>query len=66
MDGYEVARQIRRTPGLENIMLAALTGWGQQEDRRRSAEAAFNQHLVKPVNQKALEDLLSKLRSLTG
>jgi CheY-like chemotaxis protein len=38
MDGYEVARRLRQQPGLESVRLAALTGWGQQEDRRRSAE----------------------------
>ncbi|WP_425613586.1 PAS domain S-box protein [Anatilimnocola sp. NA78] len=41
MDGYEVARQMRQLTGLENVVLAALTGWGQQEDRRRTAEAGF-------------------------
>jgi CheY-like chemotaxis protein len=46
MDGYEVARRIREQPGLENVVLAALTGWGQEEDRRRTAEAGFNHHLV--------------------
>jgi PAS domain S-box-containing protein len=62
MDGYEVARRMRRTPGLENIVLAALTGWGQQEDRRRTAEAGFDHHLVKPTEPKALESLLAELK----
>ncbi len=62
MDGYEVARRLRRQPGLENIRLAALTGWGQAEDRRRTAEAGFDHHLVKPVEPNALESLLSGLR----
>ena len=48
MDGYEVARRMRQQPGLEKVVLAALTGWGQQEDRRRTAEAGFDHHLVKP------------------
>ncbi len=61
MDGYEVARRIRTTPGLEGTVLAALTGWGQQEDRRRTAEAGFDHHLVKPPEPKALERLLSDL-----
>ncbi len=61
MDGYEVARRLRKTPGLENVVLAALTGWGQQEDRRRTAEAGFDHHLVKPPEPKALESLLSDL-----
>lgn len=62
MDGYEVARRIRNTPGLENIVLAALTGWGQQEDRRRTAEAGFDHHLVKPPEPEAIERLLAGLQ----
>jgi PAS domain S-box-containing protein len=61
MDGYEVARRIRGTPGLSNVVLAALTGWGQQEDRRRSAEAGFDHHLIKPVEADILGNLLSRL-----
>jgi PAS domain S-box-containing protein len=59
MDGYEVARRLRHEPGLKNVRLAALTGWGQQEDRRRTAEAGFDYHLVKPVEPKVLEELLA-------
>ncbi len=59
MDGYEVARRIRSMPGLESVVLAAVTGWGQQEDRRRSAEAGFDHHLVKPPEPQALENLLA-------
>jgi PAS domain S-box-containing protein len=61
MDGYEVARRMRRTPGLEKVRLAALTGWGQPEDRRRSAEAGFDHHLVKPVEPDALDRLLADM-----
>ena len=61
MDGYEVARRIRQQPGLEKVVLAALTGWGQKEDRRRTAEAGFNHHLVKPPEPKAVESILSSL-----
>src|SRR6202035_1696475 len=49
MDGYELARRLRPQPGLERTVLVALTGWGQEEDRRRSQEAGFDHHLVKPV-----------------
>ncbi|MCE9566344.1 MAG: PAS domain S-box protein [Planctomycetes bacterium] len=61
MDGYEVARRLRKTPGLGHTVLAALTGWGQQEDRRRTADAGFDHHLVKPLEPKALEGLLAEL-----
>lgn len=63
MDGYEVARRIRQTAGLQQTVLAALTGWGQQEDRRRTAEAGFDHHLVKPVEPKVLENLLADLKN---
>jgi PAS domain S-box-containing protein len=62
MDGYEVARRIRNLPGLENVVLAALTGWAQQEDRRRTREAGFDHHLVKPPELKALEAVINPLR----
>ena len=62
MDGYEVARRLRQQPGMENVVLAALTGWGQQEDRRRTADAGFNHHLVKPPESKAVESVLAQLK----
>jgi CheY-like chemotaxis protein/two-component sensor histidine kinase len=62
MDGYEVARRLRQQPGLENAALVALTGWGQHEDRRRSREAGFNHHFVKPVEPKTLELLLTEAK----
>jgi CheY-like chemotaxis protein len=62
MDGYEVARRMRQQPGTEKIMLAALTGWGQQEDRRRTSEAGFDHHLVKPPETESLERLLASLK----
>ena len=49
----------------EKTVLAALTGWGQQEDRRRIAGAGFDHHLVKPLEAKALEGLLAALKPLT-
>jgi CheY-like chemotaxis protein len=61
MDGYEVARRLRQHPDLKNVVLAALTGWGQQEDRRRSAEAGFDHHLVKPPEPNLVDSLLSDL-----
>jgi CheY-like chemotaxis protein len=60
MDGCEVARRVRQMPGMEGVRLAALTGWGQQEDRRHPAEAGFHHHLVKPVEPKVLEKRLAE------
>jgi PAS domain S-box-containing protein len=62
MDGYEVARRMREMTGLEKVVLAALTGWGQQEDRRRTAEAGFDHHLVKPLELNALDGILADLK----
>jgi len=62
MSGYDVAQRLRRRPGLESLVLVAMTGWGQEEDRRRSQEAGFDHHLVKPVEPDALHQLLIRLR----
>ena len=59
MNGYEVAQRLRQRPGLENLLLVAMTGWGQEEDRRRSQEAGFDHHLVKPAEPEALHKLLA-------
>src|SRR5690606_8210696 len=59
MDGYEVAKALRAEPGLERIRLIALTGYGQETDRRRSSLAGFDHHLVKPVDVDHLRRLLS-------
>jgi len=61
MDGYEVARRTRQQPEGGDVTLIALTGWGQEEDRRRSKEAGIDHHLVKPVDLNALEKLLATL-----
>jgi CheY-like chemotaxis protein len=61
MDGYELALRLRGRPDLGGIRLVALTGWGQEEDRRRSAAAGFDQHLVKPVEPDALAAVLNGL-----
>jgi CheY-like chemotaxis protein len=58
MDGYELARRVREQPWGKSAMLIAVTGWGQDQDRQRSREAGFDQHLVKPVELEALEKLL--------
>ena len=59
MDGYEVARRLRRAPGLEGVLLLALTGYGRDEDRRRAFEAGFDHHLTKPADPEELRRLLS-------
>jgi len=59
--GYDVCRRIREAPWGKVMVLIALTGWGQEEDRRRSREAGFDGHLVKPVDYLALLELLSSL-----
>jgi len=61
LDGYEVARRIRAEPWGKSTVLIALTGWGQDEDRRRSREVGFDTHLVKPLDPDALSTLLSRL-----
>ena len=59
IDGYEAARRIRALPRGRGILLVAVTGWGQSEDRRRSREAGFDHHMVKPLRAAALETLLA-------
>jgi PAS domain S-box-containing protein len=59
MSGYEVAREIRRSPALREVMLVALTGWGAPGDQQQSQEAGFNQHLTKPVSLEVLEQALA-------
>jgi CheY-like chemotaxis protein len=58
MNGYELARAIRKQPWGRGITLIAVTGWGQLNDRRRSSEAGFNHHLVKPVEPTTLLQLI--------
>ena len=60
LDGYEVARRIREQDGRDDMLLVALTGWGKEEDRRRSKEAGFDHHLTKPVEFDALQELLAE------
>ena len=61
MSGYEVVRRLRAHPDTRRTRLVAMTGWGQEEDRRQSREAGFDQHLVKPLEPRALEELLAGL-----
>ena len=63
MDGYEVARGIRSNEALKHLVLVALTGYGQPEDKQRAMDAGFDYHLVKPVNLDALAELVGRLGS---
>jgi len=62
MNGYDAARMIRQQPECEKVKLIALTGWGQEEDKRRSHEAGFDLHMVKPIDFNALEKLLGEMK----
>jgi two-component system CheB/CheR fusion protein len=66
MDGYEVCARFRREPDLAGVTLVALTGWGQDEDRRRSHAAGFDRHLVKPVGVEALREVLGATEKQEG
>jgi CheY-like chemotaxis protein len=64
LNGYEACRRIRETAWGKSVVLIAVTGWGQEEDRRRSHEAGFDHHMVKPVDPQTLMKLLADLRLL--
>ncbi len=61
LNGYEAARRLRQEPWGQSIVLIALTGWGQEQDRQRTTDAGFDYHLVKPVDPSALRNLLSEI-----
>lgn len=61
LNGYEACRRIREQPWGKEIVLVALTGWGQEEDRRLSKEAGFDHHMVKPLDFAALTEILASL-----
>ena len=61
MNGYEVARTLRQRPEFTNVHIAAVTGWGQEEDRRKAREAGFDSHHTKPLSPATLEDLLTSI-----
>jgi CheY-like chemotaxis protein len=58
LDGYEVARRLRQTAWGRGMLLIAVTGYGESEDRERTREAGFNAHLTKPVDPGQLETML--------
>jgi DNA-binding response OmpR family regulator len=59
LSGYDIARHIRRTRG-EKVLLVAITGWGQEEDRRKAREAGFNHHFTKPADFEVLVELIEQ------
>ena len=61
MSGHEVCRRMRELPTGKELVVVALTGWGQEEDRRKSQDAGFDAHLVKPVHYATLASLLGSL-----
>jgi signal transduction histidine kinase len=61
LDGYETCRRIRERPWAKAVFVVALTGWGQEEDRRRTEAVGFDRHMIKPVDPAALTSLLDSL-----
>lgn len=65
MDGYQVAREIRQHDRFDDVLLVALTGYGQEDDKRKSKEAGFDEHLVKPPSMDQIKEILSHPKLLT-
>jgi CheY-like chemotaxis protein len=61
MDGYDLARTLRALPGYDKVPMVAVTGYSMFDDRRRSLDAGFNAHLTKPIEPRALLDLIEHL-----
>jgi CheY-like chemotaxis protein len=66
LNGYDTCRRIRQQPWGKNIVIVAQTGWGQEDDKKKSQEAGFDFHMIKPVNPLELERLLASARATTG
>jgi signal transduction histidine kinase len=62
LNGYDLARALKRLPALRHTVLVAVTGWGQQKDRQQAFEAGFHHHLVKPVSIDQLQEILAQSR----
>jgi signal transduction histidine kinase/ActR/RegA family two-component response regulator len=63
MDGFEVAQAIRGQPWGADVLLVAVSGWGQADDKRRAVQAGFDQHLTKPIDPQAVAEILSQARA---
>ncbi len=61
LNGYDTAKQLRQHAWARSIVLVALTGWGQYEDRRKSQASGFDFHITKPIEPQAIEKLLASL-----
>jgi CheY-like chemotaxis protein len=66
LDGYEACRRIRQMDAVKHAYVVALTGWGQDRDRRRAIEAGFDAHLVKPVDPDRIDTLLADMPERIG
>ncbi|MEO6362408.1 MAG: hybrid sensor histidine kinase/response regulator, partial [Caldimonas sp.] len=66
MNGYEACERLRCLPWAEGLTIIAQTGWGQEEDRRRTRAAGFDHHFVKPLDVLALDAMLRQLAGVTG
>jgi CheY-like chemotaxis protein len=66
MNGYDVARLLKHDPALKGVVLVALTGYGQPEDKARALAAGFDYHLVKPIDVAVLNDLLARVSHRTS
>jgi CheY-like chemotaxis protein len=64
VNGYDAARRIRQEPWGTGMVLIAVTGWGQDDERRRAVEAGFDRHLVKPVDPQGLMKVLAELQAV--
>jgi len=62
MDGYDTARMLRELPSCKDVLIIAVTGWGQEEDREKGKLAGFDHHVVKPADSATLMELLSSAR----
>ena len=63
LDGYEVARRLRKEQEFHDTLILAVTGYGQKRDRERSEAAGFNAHIIKPVDYEALVSIIDKWQS---
>lgn len=66
MTGYEACQKMRENPALANTVIAAQTGWGEEQHRQKSKEAGFDHHLVKPISVANLQELLDTVRKSKG